>query len=303
MVAAIAVSAVAEGFHRFRPLPVAERSPSARIQYRIDGAAVHVSTTHPEPVKLNILSDLHLSLGALDIPQNDADAVILAGDIARPAEAVSWASGFAKPVLYVPGNHEFYGGSIAGALAELKRLCAGTNIRVLDNEAIVIAGVRFLGTTLWTDFMLFGEGEKRTEAMRQAVRFMRDFSRIRFGAEGEALFTPADSAALFEYQAAWLAGKLYEAHAGPTVVITHHAPSRMSIHPRFAGSLLNACFVSDAERLVDASRVRLWIHGHTHDSFDYSLNGTRVICNPRGYAKGGVNENPLFNPDLLVEIA
>ena len=112
-------------------------------------------------MKLNILSDLHLSLGALPIPENDADVVILAGDIARPREAVAWASGFAKPVLYVPGNHEFYGGSIEGTVEELKRLCAGTAIHVLDNDEVTIDGVRFLGTTLWTDFMLFGEGEKR----------------------------------------------------------------------------------------------------------------------------------------------
>ncbi len=257
--------------------------------------------THPELVKLNILSDLHLSLGALDIPQNDADAVILAGDIARPREAVAWASGFTKPVLYVPGNHEFYGGSIAGATDELKRLCAGTGIRVLDNDVAIIDGVRFLGTTLWTDFMLFGEGEQRAAAIQQALSFMRDFSRIR--ADATTLFTPDASAALFKIQAEWLERKLSEPHAGPTVVITHHAPSRMSIHPRFAGSLLNACFVSAAEHLIGAGRARLWIHGHTHDSFDYRLNGTRVLCNPRGYAKNGVNENPLFDPNLLVEIS
>ncbi len=253
-------------------------------------------------MKLNILSDLHLSLGALEIPRNDADVVILAGDIARPREAVSWASGFAKPVLYVPGNHEFYGASIAGAADELKRLCAGNNIRVLDNDEVIIEGVRFLGTTLWTDFMLFGEGEKRTAAIVQALKFMRDFSRIRVGAAAQALFTPADSAALFKIQAGWLEGKLSKPHAGPTVVITHHAPSRNSIHPRFADSLLNACFVSDTEHLIDADRARLWIHGHTHDSFDYLLNGTRVVCNPRGYAKDGVNENTLFDPNFLVEI-
>ncbi|MBI5910334.1 MAG: metallophosphoesterase family protein [Betaproteobacteria bacterium] len=253
-------------------------------------------------MKLNILSDLHLSLGALEIPRNNADVVILAGDIARPKEAISWASGFAEPVLYVAGNHEFYGGSIAGTADELKQLCAGTNIHVLDNDEVIIDGVRFLGTTLWTDFMLFGEGEKRTAAMRQALSFARDFSRIRIGEAAQVLFTPAASAALFNIQAGWLEGKLSEAHAGPTVVITHHAPSRMSIHPRFADSLLNACFVSAAERLIDASRARLWVHGHTHDSFDYLLNGTRVVCNPRGYAKGGANENPLFDPNFLVEI-
>ena len=254
-------------------------------------------------MKLNILSDLHLSLGALELPRNEADVVILAGDIARPQQALAWASGFAKPVLYVPGNHEFYGGSIAGTVAELKRLCAGTQIRVLDKDAVVIDGVRFLGTTLWTDFMLFGAGEERTTAMQQALSLMRDFSRIRAGETAKALFTPADSAALFQSHAGWLARKLSELHTGPTVVITHHAPSRRSIHPRFAGSLLNACFVSAAEHLVDGGRTRLWVHGHTHDSFDYCLNGTRVVCNPRGYAKSGVNENPLFDPNFIVELA
>jgi predicted phosphodiesterase len=73
-------------------------------------------------MKLNVLSDLHLSLAALAMPENEADVVVLAGDIARPKEAIAWASGFVKPVLYVPGNHEFYGGSIAGTVEELKRL-------------------------------------------------------------------------------------------------------------------------------------------------------------------------------------
>jgi predicted phosphodiesterase len=253
-------------------------------------------------VVLNILSDLHLSQGSLKIPENDADLVILAGDVARPMEAVSWASGFAKPVLYVPGNHEFYGGSIGGTVSELKQLCSGTKIHVLDNEELIVGGVRFLGTTLWTDFNLFGEGEQGVAAMREAQALVRDFSRIRADEATETMFTPADSAALFKIHAGWLETKLAERHPGPTVVITHHAPSRQSIHPRFSDSLLNACFVSDAERLVDGSRARLWIHGHTHDSFDYLLNGTRVVCNPRGYAKGTVNENPLFDANFIVEI-
>jgi predicted phosphodiesterase len=250
-------------------------------------------------MKLNVLSDLHLSLGALAIPENAADLVVLAGDIARPKEAIEWASGFAKPVLYVPGNHEFYGGSIGSTVNELKRLSAGSSIQVLDSEEVVIEGVRFLGTTLWTDFMLFGEGEARAAAMQEAQRFMRDFSRIRIG---EAPFTPEASAALFTEHASWLRSKLAECHAGPTVVITHHAPSRNSIHPRFLDSLMNACFVSDAEWLLEGGGVRAWIHGHTHDSFDYMVNGTRVLCNPRGYARNGVNENPLFDPNLLATI-
>jgi predicted phosphodiesterase len=253
-------------------------------------------------MKLNVLSDLHLSVGGLQQPHNDADVVILAGDIARPRESAAWALQFDKPVIYVLGNHEFYGGSIDGTADELKRLCTGTHVHVLDNDEIAIYGVRFLGSTLWTNFLLFGPGDARGAAMAGASHLMRDFSRIRRGDATSELFTPEDSATLFERDADWLDRRLSVPHAGPTVVITHHAPSPKSIHPRYADSLLNACFVSDAEYLLGADRAQLWIHGHTHDSFDYTLNGTRVVCNPRGYAKAGVNENSCFDPDFIVEI-
>lgn len=220
---------------------------------------------------------------------------MLAGDIARPQAAIGWMAALGKPVLYVPGNHEFYGASLDATVAELKRLAAGTAVHVLDNEARVLGGVRFLGSTLWTDFRLFGDGHGRTAAMREAARFIRDFQRIE-------RFTPQHSAELFARNAAWLAQRLAEPFPGPTVVVTHHAPSPKSIHPRFAGSPLNACFVSDAERLVDGQRCVLWIHGHTHDSFDYLLNGARVLCNPRGYARNGVNENPVFEAGRVIEV-
>ena len=250
-------------------------------------------------MKLNVLSDLHLSKGELPLPGEGADLVIIAGDVARPERAIAWASRIAKPVLYVPGNHEFYGGSIEDTPAELKRRAAGTNVRVLDCDEAVIEGVRFLGATLWTDFLVAGEGEAREAAIGEAQRFMRDFSVVRMA---EAPFTPEASTMIFARHAAWLEARLAAPHSGPTVVVTHHAPSARSIHPRFAGSALNACFVSHAERLLDGRRVRLWIHGHTHDSFDYVVNGTRVLCNPRGYAKDGVNENAAFDAGLLVEI-
>lgn len=253
-------------------------------------------------MKLNILSDLHLGFGAMDRPENDADVVVLAGDISRHREAVAWALRFERPVVYVPGNHEFYGSCIEAVTQDLKHLCAGTRVYVLDGGEIVIGNVRFLGSTLWSDFKLFGEGEQKAAAMAEARQSIRDFSRIRGTTSASSAFTPEDAAALFEQHAAWLDSRLRAPHDGPTVVVTHHAPSVQSIHPRFTGSLLNACFVSRAERLLGADRVQLWIHGHTHDSFDYTVNGTRVVCNPRGYAKGGVNENPLFDPDLMIEI-
>jgi predicted phosphodiesterase len=253
-------------------------------------------------MKLNILSDLHLGFEPFERPVNDADVVVLAGDIARPREAAAWALGFDKPVLYVAGNHEFYGSSIEGAAAELERLCRGTHVHVLDGSEVVIDGVRFLGTTLWTDFELFGDAERKSAAMAEAKRLLRDFSRITLSESSGAVFTPEDSALLFEKHAGWLRERLATPHDEPTVVITHHAPSPGSIHPRFAGSLLNACFVSDLESLVGAQRAQLWIHGHTHDSFDYRLEGTRVVCNPRGYASSGVNENPLFDPNFTIEV-
>jgi predicted phosphodiesterase len=253
-------------------------------------------------MKLHILSDLHLGQGALALPPTDADLVILAGDIARPPEAVTWASKLGKPVLYVLGNHEFYGGSIDSTAAQFKALSAGSDVTLLDDESVVIGNVRFLGSTLWTDFMLLGEGEQREAAIAGAVRYMRDYSRIRTGDDPKAVLHPKDTAARFQRHAAWLAGELARPHDGPTVVITHHAPSTGSIHPRFEGSLLNACFVSHAEHLLDGDRAQLWIHGHTHDSFDYTVNGTRVVCNPRGYALDGVNENAAFDAGFVVEV-
>lgn len=254
-------------------------------------------------MKLHVLSDLHLSASPLEPPQTDADVVVLAGDIARPAQAMDWARALGKPTLFVPGNHEFYGGSLQSTPAQLKQLAGAGDLHVLDNDAWVFAGVRFLGTTLWTDFLATGDGAQRDLAMQQGASFMRDFSKIRLNDVSEEVFTPQHSTALFGQQLRWLQDQLAQPFAGPTVVVTHHAPSLQSIHPRFAGSPLNACFVSDAERLMGGDRVALWIHGHTHDSFDYRVNGTRVLCNPRGYAKEGINENPQFDPHLVVALA
>jgi predicted phosphodiesterase len=257
--------------------------------------------SHPA-MKINILSDLHLGQGALPLPVTDAEVVILAGDIARPAAALAWAAQIGKPTLYVAGNHEFYGSSLGATARALKQAVAGTCVQMLDDEETVIGGVRFLGSTLWTDFRLFGDGEARTNAQAAAQGFMRDFSRIFVDDALQQPLTPPDTVRLFERHAAWLEERLARPHDGPTVVITHHAPSPSSVHPRFAGSPINAAFVSNVEALMGEDRVRLWVHGHTHDSFDYQIKGTRVVCNPRGYARDGVNENPHFEPGFTVEV-
>ena len=245
-------------------------------------------------MKLHILSDLHLGVHGMEQPCTDADVIVLAGDIGRPQAAVSWAQAFGKPVVYVPGNHEFYGSSLPATLRELKRLTVGTRVHVLDNEALVHSGVRFLGSTLWTDFLAAGADVSQASVNEQSLKFNRDFSQIRQDDTSDApLFTPDASAALFARNAQWLDAQLARPFDGPTVVVTHHAPTLHSIHPRFAGSPLNANFVSDAAWLLRGGRARLWIHGHTHDSYDYWLDSTRVLCNPRGYAKHGINENEI----------
>lgn len=239
----------------------------------------------------------------MPLPNTAADVVLLAGDIARPRAALEWAAGFKQPVLYVPGNHEFYNSSLPGVMRELRQLCAGTSVQVLDNQGVELDGVRFLGSILWTDFLAAGSGTVQQQAMAEAQRFMFDFRKITMDeAEDAPLFTPADSAALFAHNARWLAAELAKPYAGATVVITHHAPSMQSVHPRFAGSLLNAGFVSDAEWLLRPNRAQLWIHGHVHHSCDYWVGQTRVMCNPRGYVKGERVENPDFDPYLVVEI-
>ena len=249
-------------------------------------------------MRLHILSDLHLGVQDMASPEVDADLTILAGDIRRPAPAaMAWAATLGRPVLYVPGNHEFYGGSIPQVRRALDRSAREYGVQLLDQATRVIGGVRFVGATLWTDFALFGM-EGKDLAMTASAKFMRDFKVIRNG-DG-SVFTPADSCALFAEQYAWLASVLDDPFDGPTVVITHHAPTPRSVHPRFADSPVSAAFASDCTALM--GRAVLWVHGHTHDSFDYTVDGTRVVCNPRGYCPGAVVENPQFNPCLCLDV-
>ena len=249
-------------------------------------------------MRVHILSDLHLGVRDMPPPEVAADVTILAGDIRHPAPAaMAWAATLGRPVLYIPGNHEFYGGSIPQVRQALDRSARKHGIQLLDQGTRVIGGVRFVGATLWTDFALFGMARKDL-AMTVSAKFMRDFKVIR-NADG-SVFTPADSCALFAEQRAWLAAVLETPFDGPTVVITHHAPTPRSVHPRFADSLVSAAFASDCTALM--GRAVLWIHGHTHDSFDYTVNGTRVVCNPRGYCPERVVENPQFDPCLCLDV-
>lgn len=250
-------------------------------------------------MKLHILSDLHLEFATFEPPTTDADLIVLAGDIGSGDKGVQWArKAFPeKPIVYVPGNHEFYGSQRIETLSSLHATGKQNNVNILDSTEFVLGGVRFLGGTLWTDFQLFGE-EKKLEAIKDSQFYIQDFSAI--NEEGNTRFTPARSIELHEQFLAWLIAKLDEPFAGKTVVITHHLPSPQSVVAQFKTDIVSACFASELDHLF--GKMNLWIHGHTHESLDYEVNGTRVICNPRGYVLYSGNENFDFNPSLLIEV-
>ena len=254
-------------------------------------------------MKIALLSDLHLSVQAMNAPATDADVVVLAGDLHRPAGAIEWARQFHQPTLFVAGNHEFYGSDLVTTMRELRTLARDTGVRVLDHDVWQHDGVRFLGCTLWSDYRLFDSPELRELGLQQAGTMVRDFSRIRSAPDFEEKFTPALSQYLFDRAVAWLEQQFAIAHDGPTVVITHFAPARGSIAAQFAGSPLNACFVSDLEPQIRRWQPALWLHGHVHDSCDYRVGNTRVIANPRGYAPKGVVENKAFDATLTIDVA
>jgi Icc-related predicted phosphoesterase len=253
-------------------------------------------------MKIALLSDLHLSVYPMAPPDTDADMVVLAGDIWTPSKAIEWARQLGKPTVYVAGNHEFYGSDLVTALAQLRQLAAGTPIRILENNEWHHQGVRFLGCTLWSDYRLFSSSAERDPGLAAALDLVRDFTRIRVAPDFDDTFTPALSQLLFAHSLAWLEQRFGEPHTGPTVVITHFAPSRASIAARFAGSPINACFISDLEAQIRRWQPQLWLHGHCHDSFDYRIGNTRVLCNPRGYAKNGKLENSSFDPTLVIDL-
>lgn len=159
--------------------------------------------------------------------------------------------------------------------------------------------MRFLGCTLWTDYALYGDA---ADAMAAAARGINDHRLIR---RQGARFSPADALDRHVTEKIWLAGALARQHDGPTVVVTHHCVSQKSVHPKWGRTPISAVFSSNLDDLVAGSGAALWVHGHTHDSFDYSLVGTRVICNPKGYGPscgGGIPENAAFDPRLVVEV-
>jgi predicted phosphodiesterase len=250
-------------------------------------------------MKILVLSDLHNEFDVFKPVDTSMDVVVLAGDIDNGDKGIIWARKTwpGHKIVYVIGNHEYYYRDYARTLALLRKSARAQDIHLLEDNEAVIDGVRFLGATLWTDFEYFGAA-KKAEALDTGQRLLNDFKLIQYGQQGT--FTPQDSIELHEESLTWLRARLDEPFAGTTVVVTHHLPSSRSVPERFMGTPLSACFVSNLDFLF--GKMELWIHGHTHDSFDYVANGTHVVCNPRGYISSRGAENAEFDAGKVVEV-
>ena len=246
-------------------------------------------------MKIHVLSDLHLEAHPFTAPATGADVIILAGDIHVGMQGVQWAVRLPKvPVIYVLGNHEYYHHTLPQLCQDLKILTQNTQVHILENDSLVINGVRFLGATLWTDFMLDGDP---VTAQFAAEQWIPDYQTISIASDKRKL-QPDDTATIHRRTKNWLTTELPRSKL-PTVIVTHHAPSVRSIAEKYkGGDYLNASFASNIDDVVANSGARCWVHGHTHTNFDYMLGNTRVLCNPRGYP----DEETGFKPDLTIEI-
>lgn len=279
----------------------------------------HVNPSLRLNVKIQFASDLHYEFLEKQFPDYriitpaDADVLVIAGDIHRGTMAIDTFASWPVPVIYIHGNHEAYHQQYEELLEQLRQQARGSNVHFLENDALVLKGVRFLGCCLWTDYQLAPFDP--AEAMQAAEKFAPDHKVIRVRAKdgstdgGEGSFTARVAQQLHAASRAWLERKLAEDFDGVTVVISHHGPHPGSVHERFAGSIINAAFVSDLTPLM--GRADLWIHGHVHNSFDYTVAGTRIVTNPRGYATNRLAaatpeqliwENPEFDPQRVVEV-
>jgi Icc-related predicted phosphoesterase len=262
-------------------------------------------------MKIAVYSDLHHEWfrkgETLPELKTDADVVVLAGDIASGAEGVEWAKReFTQPVVIICGNHEHYKRNLRETVRACREAAAGSHVHFLENDAVVISGVRFLGCTLWTDLDLFGEDERQRCSI-YVSNFITDFKVIGYGPEDRNLLRkklkPSEMRWIHLQSRAWLEERFAEGFDGDTVVVSHHLPSVRSVAERFLGnepeSLLSAAFASRMDGEIERWKPRLWIHGHAHDSCDYTIGATRVLCNPRGYPG---EMNPGFGRDFVVEI-
>ena len=255
------------------------------------------------PLRVQIISDLHLDVAAhkpIAIADN-VDAVIVAGDtcegVLRAFEQLRRIVPMAIPIAMVLGNHEYYRRFVPDELSLAREHAPSFNIHVLENDAVVIGGVRFVGATLWTDYAVFGEANV-AGVMNACASGMNDHRLIGWQKQPWLRFRPQEALLLHQRSRAFLDEMLATPCEGPTVVVTHHAPHWDSVHPRFRSDPVTGAFASDLSSLIVLHQPSLWVHGHVHNSSAYRVGASRIVCNPHAYGP----ENPAFNGQLVVEV-
>ncbi|MGY3581901.1 putative phosphohydrolase [Bradyrhizobium sp. USDA 4341] len=249
-------------------------------------------------------------------PPDDYDVLVCPGDLNYFRDVVAtlrqdFYGDPSRPRIYVPGNHDYYRGvAMEDADTKMRFQAFGTNIHVLNPGTVVIDGVRFVGATLWTDFRLFGLGTL-PQAMAEAEVGLNDSRKIRTYENRNGKlpsgtrfrrarrFTPEHAMRRHERERRYLEKKLQESFDGPTVVVTHHGISPLSVPTRFKSDPLSPAFSSDLTSLVNTYQPTLWLHGHVHDSFDYRIGSTRVVCNPTGYNH---EPNPQYREGFVIDL-
>lgn len=264
-----------------------------------------------------VFSDVHLRLiEAAEVerpfPIPDADVAVVAGDVCDDlARSLFWIGKFVRPhmrVVTVLGNHEFYGYDVPGARREAAAISRDMDIDLLDDAVREIGGVRFVGGTLWTDFRLFENsgGPSQFDArscMAASKRAFADYDEIWATEPSDArmsrLLSPRDTVSMHSDTVELMERVSLDTFEGPTVAVTHHAPFPLSVHQEYLDKPTSAAYASDLTDLIERWQPSLWVHGHTHMSFDYPVGRTRILCNPRGYA---AHANPAFLPGLVVDL-
>lgn len=235
-----------------------------------------------------------------------ADLMILAGDIDLGARGIDYGKSLSEwlgvPVVMIAGNHEFYGLEFYSTYDALQNAATPLETLTFLERQVFETNVggtalRILGCTLWTDFRLFGE-ERREETLAFGQRVMKDFSgKIQFGDDAALDVHKASNA--FEQAVTWLEHELARAFDGTTIVLTHHAPSAMSIIEKHRYHPISPSYACALDHLVERWQPALWVHGHLHQSADYMIGRTRVVCNPRGSPR---RLNTTFEPGMIVEL-
>ena len=249
-------------------------------------------------VKIQIISALHQEFGVSELSFENADLVILAGDVNLGIKGIQWIMENIpdKPVIYVLGNHEYYKGTYPNTLRKIIELSKDSNVHVLENNFVEFEGIRFHGATLWTDFSLFGNPVEYGIICQGK---MNDYKLIRRDPSYSRLRT-VDTYKIHQFSKNWLQSSLAESKGYKNVVITHHAPSIRSIPGAYENDPVAAAYASDLEGMIIRCKPEYWIHGHVHTPVRYNIGQTEVICNPHGYISEKYNG---YNKELIIEIS